>query len=192
MKVKIGVSARHVHLSKEDFAYLFGPDHELTKLKDISQLGQYAAVEEVTLKTEKGQIDNVRILGPLRDYTQVEISKTDAYTLGLNPPIRTSGDVLGSSPITIVKDNKEIHKDYGCIIADRHIHMNPSDANAYGFKEKQILKVRLSGEKGGIIDNVYVKIKDSYVLEIHLDLDDANAHLVKNGDEGEIIINEWI
>lgn len=190
MKVNVGVSARHVHLSNEDLKYLFGEDYELKKFKDLSQTGEYAAVEKVTIKTEKGSFDNVRILGPTRDYTQVEISKTDAYKLGIDPPVRDSGDIENSAPITIIYNGKELKKDKGCIIAVRHIHMSLKDAFKLGFKEKQRVKVIIKGIKGGIIDNVYIKTKESFVLELHIDTDDGNAHLVKSGDICEVIADE--
>ncbi|MDD3048768.1 MAG: phosphate propanoyltransferase [Bacilli bacterium] len=187
MKVKIGISARHIHLNKEDLEILFGKNYELTKMKDLLQKGEYACNETLTIKGEKGSINNVRILGPIRDYTQVEISKTDSYLLGLNPPVRSSGDILNSAPITLISPTNKLLKPYGCIIANRHLHMTKEDAVNYGFADNQIVKVKLNGEKGGIIDNVYIKTKDSYVFNLHLDLDDANAHLQKTDDEGEII-----
>lgn len=190
MKVKIGVSARHIHVSREDLDTLFGIGYELTPMKDLLQKNEYAAMETVTLKTAKGHIDNVRILGPVRNYTQIEISKTDAYTLGLNPPIRDSGDLENSEAITIVHNGIELYKPHGCIIATRHLHLSPDDAVNYGLNSNQIVRVKLDTEKGGILDNVHIKVKDSYVFNFHIDVDDANAHLVKTDDEGEIIINE--
>jgi propanediol utilization protein len=187
MKVKIGVSARHVHLCKEDLAYLFGDDYELIPFRPLTQIGEYASSALVTLEGPKGSIANVRILGPVRDYTQIEISKTDAYNLGVNPPVRDSGDILESAAITIVNGDKKLYKEDGCIIANRHIHINQDDALVCGLSQGQVVKVQLPGEKGGILYNVHVKVKENYNLEIHLDLDDANAHLIKNGDEGEII-----
>ena len=186
MKINIGVSARHVHLCEKDYKELFG-DEALTKLVDLTQPGQYACNEKVNLITEKGRIDNVRILAPLRNYTQVEISKTDSYVLGLNPPVRDSGDLKGSENIKLEYKDKIIEVKECCIIADRHIHISEEDALKYNLKDKQIVKLKVFGEKGGILDNVSVKvIKDAY-LEAHIDLDDANAHLIKNKDVGEII-----
>ena len=186
MEIKIGVSARHVHLTKEDFLYLYGDGCSLTKAKDLSQIGEYACKEVVNIITPKGTIEDVRILGPYREYTQVEISKTDSYALGLNPPVRESGDLVGSELITIEHNGKEITKNC-CIIADRHIHINNHDIDRYDLRDGQVVKIKLSGEKGGTIDNVKVKADDLYVLEEHIDLDDANAHLIKTGDIGEII-----
>lgn len=182
MEVTVGVSNRHVHLNKEHLDILFGNDYELNKLKNINQPGQYASLETVTLKTVKNEIKNVRILGPIRNYTQVEISKTDAYYLGINPPIRKSGDIIGSSPIEIIGPKGVLKLSEGCIIADRHIHMLKEHAKMYGFNENEKVMVIVGGEKGGILDNVNLRIADNSYFEMHLDTDDANAHMIKNGD----------
>ena len=187
MKVSIGVSNRHVHLKKEHLNILFGNNYELEKKNDLTQPGQYASTALVTIKTNKSEISNVRVLGPIRNYTQVEISKTDAYKLGLNPPVRNSGDLEGSCPITIVGPNGSIDLEEGCIIAARHIHILPSQIKSYGLEGIEKVNVKLDGEKGGIITNVYIKPSDEAFFELHLDTDDANAHLIKNGDIGEII-----
>ena len=186
MKINIGVSARHVHLSERDFKELFG-ENKLTKYTDLTQPGQYACNEKVNLITEKGRINNVRVLGPLRNYTQVEISKSDSYVLGLNPPVRESGDLKGAEDIKIEYKDKIIEVKECCIIADRHIHINEEDSLKYNLKDKQIVKLKVFGEKGGILDNVKVKVMKEAYFECHLDLDDANAHLIKSNDVGEII-----
>lgn len=185
MKVKIGVSARHVHLTKDDFKKLFGYD-ELTWLKDLTQPNEFASKETVSIITEKGRINNVRILGPFRDYTQVEISKTDAYSLKINPPIRKSGDLVSSEIVTMEHDGNTITKEC-CIIATRHIHINTKDLKRYNLENGEVVKLRLDGIKGGILNNVFIKASDNYTLEAHIDLDDANAHFIKDKDEGEII-----
>lgn len=187
MKINIGVSARHVHLCKEDFNNLFGEDKSLTRYVDLTQPGQYACNERVNLITEKGRIDNVRIIGPLRDYTQVEISKTDAYTLGLNPPIRESGDLKGSENIKIEYEGNIIEVKECCIIANRHIHVAYKELEKYNLKDGQMVKLKVDGEKGAILHNVKVKASKEAYFETHLDLDDANANLIKNNDIGEII-----
>lgn len=187
MKVSIGVSNRHVHLTKEHLEVLFGKGYELTKRNDLNQPGQYATNSLVTIKTEKSEIENVRVLGPVRTYTQVEISKTDAYKLGLNPPIRDSGDIKGSAPITIVGPVGALNLEEGCIIPTRHIHILPSQLKMYGLEGKDKVSVRVDGEKGGILNNVHLKVSEDSYFELHLDTDDANAHLIKNGDIGEII-----
>lgn len=187
MKVSIGVSNRHVHLTQKHLNILFGDQYELEKKKDLTQPGQFSSMALVTIKTDKSEISNVRVLGPVRNYTQVEISKTDAYKLGLNPPIRNSGDLKGSSPITLIGPKGTIDLEEGCIIATRHIHILPDQVKIYGLEGKEKVNVKLYGEKGGIITNVYLKISDEAFFELHLDTDDANAHLVKNGDIGEIL-----
>lgn len=187
MKVSIGVSARHVHLTQEHLEILFGKDYKLEKKSDLKQPGQFASNALVTIKTDKSIIEHVRVLGPIRDYTQVEISKTDAHNLGINPPVRNSGDLIGSSPITIIGPMGGIDIQYGCIIPTRHIHIRPDQMRAYGFEGKKTVNVKLPGEKGGIICNVYLKVSEESFFEMHLDLDDANAHLINNDDIGEII-----
>ena len=186
MKVSVGISNRHVHLKKEDLEILFGTDYSLTKVSNLNQPGQFKALETVTIKTDKAEIKNVRVLGPARNYTQVEISKTDAYKLGLNPPVRSSGDIKNSEKITIVGPNGSIKVD-GCIIAQRHIHILKEQMKAYGLEGLEKVDVLVNGIKGGIISNVYLKIADNSFFELHLDTDDANSHLLKTGDIVEIL-----
>ena len=187
MKVSIGVSNRHVHLTREAVNVLFGLNFELEIKNKLNQPGQFASNSLVTLKTEKSEITNVRVLGPLREYNQVEISRTDAYKLGINPPVRDSGDLAGSCGITIIGPNGRLDLIEGCIIATRHIHLLPSQAKLYGLEGKKTVNIKLDGEKGGIIENVHLKVSDEAFFELHLDTDDANAHLIKNGDIGEIL-----
>ena len=188
MKVTVGVSNRHVHLTKQDLETLFGIGHELTKVKDINQPGQFASAEMVTLKTEKNEIKKVRVLGPVRPYTQVEISKTDAFTLGLKPPMRESGDVIGTASITLIGPNGTLDLKEGCIIATRHIHATKEDAKRLGLEGIDKVSVRVGGEKGGVMENVSVRVADNSYYEMHIDTDDANAHFISNGDELEIIL----
>jgi len=187
MKVRIGVSARHVHVTKEDLNTLFGEGYELTKKVDLTQPGQYACNEQVTLKGPKGEIERVRILGPERGETQVEISRTDSFKLGVKPPVRNSGDLEGAAEITIVGPKGEVTKN-AAIIAARHVHATIEDAKKYGFEGKEFVSVVVKGEKGGILENVYVRISDKFSYEVHLDTDDANAFLINNGDEAELIV----
>jgi len=147
----------------------------------------FASNSLVTIKTSKSEIENVRIVGPVRNYTQVEISKTDAYKLGINPPIRNSGDVSGSSPITIIGPVGTLNLEEGCIIPTRHIHILPNQLKMYGLEGRDEVSVNVDGEKGGILNNVHLKVSEDSFFELHLDTDDANAHLIKNGDIGEII-----
>ena len=187
VKVPVGISARHVHLNKEDFEILFGPSFELEFDYALSQKGQFASKQRVTIKTDAGLIENVRILGPIRSYTQVEISKTDSYKLKLNPPVRDSGDLFGSEKITIIGPQGEVKKEYGCILANRHIHLTKEDLKKYNLDSRKIYKVKVKGEKGGILDNIHLKVDESFTFELHIDVDDANAFLINNGDELEII-----
>lgn len=187
MEVTVGISNRHVHLKQEDLFILFGENYKLDNTKNINQLGQFATNSFVVIKTDKNQIDNVRVLGPIREYTQVEISKTDAYFLGIDPPVRTSGDLNGSAPITIIGPNGQIDLKEGCIIADRHIHILPRQVELYGLNNVEKVNVLIPGEKGGIITNVNLKVSDQSYFEMHLDTDDANAHLLKNGDAVTIL-----
>lgn len=179
MQVSLAISNRHVHLTKEDFYYLFGNNAQLVKKNDISQPGQYASYSVVTIQTEKNKIDNVRVIGPCRSYTQVEISKTDSYHLGITPPYRNSGDLKNSETITIVGPNGSIKKDNCCIISTRHIHVDETDNN---FKNGQIVSIKITGEKSGIMENVYIKKAPNSKYELHLDTDDANAFNLKNND----------
>ena len=180
MKVSVGISNRHVHLKKEDADILFGNGFELEEISPLKQPGQYASKQVVTLKTDKGTIENVRVLGPFRSYSQVEISKTDAYKLGLNPPIRDSGDLNNSEKITLVGPMGEV-ENIDCIIARRHIHISSSDKEKHNLPD--VVRVRFDDVKGGTLDNVVVKVADPSYFELHLDTDEANAFNIKNEDE---------
>lgn len=181
--IVVGVSNRHVHLSREDVEILFGKDYQLTPIKDLGQPGQFACQETVTIVGPKGSIENVRVLGPERKETQVEISLTDAYKLGLNPPVRDSGDLEGTPGITIIGPKGQVTKDRGVIIAKRHIHMHTSDAEKFGVKDKDIVKVIVEkGDRKLIFDDVLVRVSDKFALEFHVDTDEANAALLKTGD----------
>lgn len=185
MKISVGVSNRHVHLSYDDYKILFG-DIELEKKVDLKQPGMFASTKTVTIKGPKNFISNVRVLGPNRDYTQVEVSRTDSFTLGLTPPIRTSGDLEGASSITIIGPKGEVTR-ASCIIANRHIHVNEKIRNEYGLVGINEVKLRVNTIKGGILENVYLKDSEEAFFEVHLDLDDANAFFLNNNDEVELI-----
>jgi len=174
-EVPVGVSARHIHLEKDHLRILFGEDYQLTQLKPLSQPGQYAAEETVEIKGPKGSIPKVRVLGPVRPQTQVEITATDARKLGITAPVRTSGDLKGTPGITIIGPKGEITVSEGVIIADRHIHMTPNDAKIYGVADGQKVKLLVDGEKGGVLHNVTIRISDKYALDCHIDTDDASA-----------------
>ncbi len=187
-RVKVGVSARHIHLSREDMDILFGKGSELTPQKDLMG-GQFAAKETVTIIGLKLRaIENVRVLGPLRKQTQVEVSATDCIRLGVKAPVRLSGDLKGSAPITIIGPKGAVTIQEGCIVALRHIHMSPADAAAYGVKDKQVVRVQMGGERGGYLDNVPVRVDPSFTTEMHIDTDEANALGIHNGMELNIVI----
>lgn len=187
LKVPAGISARHVHVSREHLDILFGKGHELKSVKDLSQPGQYAAEEQVDLVTEKGSFKKVRILGPIRSQTQVEISLTDSLKLGLKPPVRDSGNIKGSPGITLVGPKGEVKLTEGVIAAFRHIHMTVADAANFGVKDKEIVKVKFGGERGLIFDQVLIRVHDTFKLDMHLDTDEANAAKISNGDMVELI-----
>ena len=185
MKVIINISARHVHLNKEVYDKLF--DSDLTIKQELLQPNTFAANETVTIKTDKYTFNNVRIVGPLRDYNQVEISASDARLLGLNPPVRTSGDLAGAEEITMETSKASVV--LPCtIIADRHLHMSKDFAELHHINNGDILKLDIPGIKHGVID-VHAKITSDGVLEAHLDTDDANAFLINKTAEGEINIS---
>lgn len=185
MKILVGVSARHVHLTREVYEKLF--DEDLEKLKDLDQPGQFASKQTVSIKSDDRRIDNVRIVGPLRDYNQVEISRTDAYNLKVNPPIRKSGDIKDSLPITIIGPKGEVNLEEGLILADRHIHITNDDLDKYGLYSNEEVAIKINGEKPGIIKGVHLKVQDNSSLRLHLDTDDANAFNIKNNDEVEVL-----
>ena len=186
MKITVGISNRHVHLTEDDYKELFG-NIPLTKRNDLNQPGMFASEQIVTIKGSKRSIDNVRVLGPLRTYTQVEISKTDAYYLGVNPPVRNSGDLDGADAITIIGPNGTITRN-SAIIAARHIHVDKKIREERGLIGIEKVTVKIPGEKSGIIDNVYLKDSEEAYFELHLDTDDGNGFLLNQGDEVEIIL----
>ena len=183
-KISVGVSNRHVHLTKEVYDLLF--DEELTKKNDLNQIGEFASNQVVTIKGKKGSIENVRVLGPLRNYNQVEISRTDAYKLGINPPVRRSGDLLDSEDVILETEKGSILLKNSCIIADRHVHINFDMAREMGLKDNQVVKILVSGDKACIL-YAHVKISDNGYYELHIDFDDANACGIKNNDELTLI-----
>ncbi len=185
MKISVGVSNRHVHLTKEDYNILFG-DIPFIKKNDLNQPGMFASILTVTIKGSKRSIENVRVLGPLRSYTQVEVSKTDSYSLGIDPPVRNSGDLEGAAEITVIGPNGTITKNVA-IIAARHIHVDKNIRKEHNLEGIEKVSVKIGGEKSGIIDNVYLKDSDEAYFELHLDTDDANCFLLKQNDEVEII-----
>lgn len=186
MDVKIGVTSRHIHLSENDLYELFGNGYKLNKLKDLTQDQNFSCIETLDLINDDNVIRNVRIVGPVRSKTQAEISKTDAYLLKINPPVRNSGE-LDDAAVIKIKGPKGVIERKCCIIQTRHIHVNKNDAEKLNFKSNDIVKVKLFGEKSGILDNVHLKISDNNNPELHLDLDDSNAHLLKTGDIAQVL-----
>ena len=183
MKIKVGISLRHVHLTEEDYKKLFKEDLKIKKA--INQPGQFAAEQTIKLEKNGKVMDNVRVIGPNRDYTQVELSRTDAYFCKIKPPVRRSGQLEDSEEITIIGPEGKITKK-ACIIADRHIHITPKERKKYNLT-KDVYKIKASGEKGGILYNVYIREAENSYFEVHLDSDDANAFSIKQNDEVEII-----
>jgi putative phosphotransacetylase len=187
MMLPIAISNRHVHLSQPDLTVLFGTGFELTKMKDLSQPGQFAANEQVDLVGPKRTIKGVRILGPARKTTQAEISVTDAFTLGVAPVVKNSGDLDGTPGIKLVGPAGEVVLDKGCIVAARHIHMHTSDAERFGVKDKDAVSIRTGGPRPVVFENVLVRVDDEYGLEMHVDTDEGNAALLKNGTMVELV-----
>jgi putative phosphotransacetylase len=187
LEVPIAVSNRHIHLSKEHVERLFGRDYQLNKLKDLSQPGQFACKETVTLIGPKGKLEKVRVLGPARGDTQIEISLFDGYTLGITPPIRDSGDIEGTPSVTIQGPRGQLKVDQGLICAARHIHMNPDDASHFQVTNGQRVQVKVTGQRGMIFENVLIRVSPKYKLEMHIDVDEANAAQIKNGQLGVLI-----
>ncbi len=185
IKVNVGISNRHLHLNEETYKMLF--DEELTIKKELTQPGEYASNQVVTIKGPKGEMANVRILGPFRPYNQVEVSRHDARALGVNPPVRKSGDLAGAAEITVIGPKGSVTLSEACIIANRHLHMNTEDAEKLNLKNDQKVQVVIPGEKSGVID-AYAKITDNAATELHLDTDDANAFLLVGNEELEVII----
>lgn len=185
--ITIETSARHVHLTDQDLATLFGEGYALTPKKYLSQPGQFASVERVRIEGPKRALDNVSILGPIRKATQVEISATDARTLGVTAPVRESGDIEGSAPIRIVGPKGAIDIAQGVIVAKRHIHFTPEDAEKYGVKNHQIVSVKVSGPRALVFGEVVVRVSDNFRTFMHIDTDEANAAGISGNVEGEII-----
>lgn len=187
--IPVGISARHIHLTREDCDTLFGAGYELTHFKDLSQPGQFACKEQLTIiGPSLKAIEGLRVLGPLRKRSQVEISKTDAYVLKAKPPVRESGDLDGSSPITIIGPKGIVELKEGLIIANRHIHMSPSDAVRYNVKDGDYVSVETVGVgKRTKLYDCQIRVNDKFILEMHLDTDDANACGLVNGDKVKLV-----
>jgi len=185
--VPVGVSARHLHLTQEHVETLFGQGYQLTKKKDLMG-GQFAANELVTIVGLKLRvIENIRVLGPVRKASQVELSATDAIKLGIKAPVRESGNTAGSAPIALVGPKGALYLKEGCIIAMRHIHMSPQDAVAAGVKDGDVVSVKADNERGTIFNHVKIRVDETFTLEMHIDTDEANASEISTGDTVTII-----
>lgn len=188
-EVPIGVSNRHIHLTQEHVETLFGKGYELTKLKDLSQPGQYACKEVLTLVgPSMRSIEGVRVLGPVRKATQVEISKTDSFVLKVKPPVRESGSIAGSAPVMIIGPKGYVSIDEGCIIANRHIHMSPDDAKLFNVKDCDTVTIQAdSGTRRTRWYDVQVRVHKDFRLEMHIDTDDANSAGLGNGSKVTVV-----
>ncbi|MBF0780126.1 MULTISPECIES: ethanolamine utilization phosphate acetyltransferase EutD [unclassified Granulicatella] len=184
---EVEASGRHIHLSQADVDTLFGKGYELTKQKDLSQPGQYACKERITVLGPKGAFHNVVILGPVRPESQVEISLTDGLALGVKAPIRESGDIEGTPGIVLVNGNNVVSLEKGLIVAKRHIHMSPDDARKAGVENKEIVQVKVEGARPLIFDDVVVRVHPNFATAMHIDYDEANACGFTKGMRGRII-----
>lgn len=188
-QVAVGVSNRHVHLSTGDLATLFGLD-ALTVFRAVRQPGEFAAEQFVAVHGPRTTFGKVRVMGPCRPKSQVELSRTDAIALGIDAPLTQSGHLDHAGPIDIEGPKGRIHLEHGALVAARHIHMGPSHAQAWGLADQDLVKVRIAGQRGGVLDNVIVRIKPEWVPEVHLDTDEANALGMHHGDLAELLLPE--
>ncbi len=186
-KVLVEGSARHVHLSEKDLAILFGSGFRLTKKRDLLQPGEFLSGEKVTLTGPRGSIERVSVLGPLRKVTQAEVSFTDARTLGIEVPVRLSGDVAGSAPVKITGPAGEVELAEGAVAAKRHLHITPADAEAFGVSERKTVSLRVEGVRAMTFDEVSVRISPNFYTEVHLDYDEMNAAGLSGEVYGEIL-----
>jgi putative phosphotransacetylase len=186
-KVPIGISNKHIHLSEQTLAILFGEKHQLTLYKELVQPSQYASHEQVDIIGPKGSFKNIRVIGPVRPQTQVEISLTDARALGIDPPVRESGKLQDSSGIKLVGPKGEVELKSGVIVALRHIHLSPEQAREAGLQDKDLVDVKTCGKRPLIFEDVLIRSAEGHFREFHIDTDEANAAGVINSDEAEII-----
>lgn len=185
--IPVGVSNRHIHLSKEDLNVLFGDEYSLTKIKDLSQPGQYACKEVLIICGPNGAIDKVRILAPLRNKTQVEVLNGDCYKLGIKPHIRNSGDLKESSSITLVGPKGSVQISEGVIVAKRHIHMSLEDAKDLSVEDGQVVSIEVNGIRGGVYKNVTIRANENSALECHIDIEESNAMMLNGSSKVKII-----
>ncbi len=186
--IPIGISGRHLHLSRAHVDMLFGEGYQLTTMKDLSQPGQFACEEKVDVVSPAGKtLAGVRILGPERPESQVEISRSDALRFKFEAPVRSSGDVKGSGACTLVGPKGSVKLEEGVIIADRHIHFSPEDAKTFGVENGEVVHIRVQGIKPGLLSSVLCRVSPKYRLDCHLDTDDGSAFMLSTGDEAELV-----
>lgn len=190
MKIQVEVSARHIHISEKDGKILFGEDFKLTKLKDLSQPSEFAANEVLDIEANGKKISAIRIVGPERQKTQIEISKTDAVYLGINPPLRLSGDINGSAGIKMFGPKGELELSEGVIIAKRHIHCNKNEADSLQIKNNDVVSVKIEGDRAVIFENVAIRVGDNYKLSMHIDTDEGNTAGINKIGNGAIFKNK--
>lgn len=188
MEIVAGVSNRHIHLSQEHVELLFGQPYEYKLLKMLMQPGQYACEETVTITGPKGSMERIRILGPIRSKTQLEISKTDCFALGIDAPVRMSGDIEGTPGIEVTGPHGQITLTEGVIIAARHVHLHPKTASLWGVNHMDKIAVKSTGTRTAILENVICRVSEQYVDELHVDTDEANAAGIRNGDIVKVML----
>lgn len=186
-KVPVGISSKHIHLSQEHIEVLFGTGHSLTKKKDLSQPGQFASEETVTLIGPKGALKGVRVLGPARKASQVELAATDTFKIGVKPPVRDSGKLEETPGIDVEGPKGRVRMDQGVIVAARHIHMTPQEAARYSLKDGDHVRVAVTGPRGGILEKVLVRVNPDYALDLHVDTDEGNAFSLVNGQQLDVL-----
>lgn len=186
-KVPVGVSNRHIHVTQSDLEALFGKGYSLKDMKSLSQPGQFAAEECVIIAGPKGSIEKVRILGPVRPETQIEISMTDSYKLGVKGVVKNSGDISGTPGCVVIGPKGTVILDKGVIVAARHVHMSTSEASQMGLKDLDLVSLKTSGSRSVTFNNVLVRVSDKFALDFHIDTDEANGAGLRNGDMVEIV-----
>jgi putative phosphotransacetylase len=188
-KVKLGISARHIHMSQGDLEKLFGAGAVLHPVKELGQPGQYACEERIDLFTPQGALHGLRILGPVRNQTQIELAPADARKIGLNPPVRDSGDLAGTPGVMIAGPKGQVAISEGVIIASRHIHLDTATAAKLRIKDKALVKVRIQGSRCVVFEDVLIRVRDDFMPEMHIDTDEGNACLAENGEMAEVIFD---
>lgn len=189
-QVSVGISVRHIHLSRGDVDRLFGRNYQLTPKKQLSQPGQYACEECLDVIGPKGELKKVRILGPERKATQIELAQTDCRNIGITAPVRSSGDTAGTPGVTLRGPLGEVTVPEGVIIADRHLHMSSQEAAAFGLQDGDHVSIRIDGQKPGVLGNVLVRAGNGHSLDLHIDTDDGNAFLLKQGQKVTVLGKE--